>query len=219
MGHCFNTKTEKLEIVSDKDVLKFATQDQLVAKHATTYLVTCMDFRLIDDVCRAMDSMGYNNNYDQFIVAGASLGFCQNKYPHWRQTVFDHFEIGLNLHKFREFIFIDHLDCGAYKKFYPEIENFEDEERYHKIHLQQTHDLLQVKFPDFKFQAFLMDLSGEFVEIEIDRTVKSLKVIDNASGDKFLSSIDDNPDQMKQSFRLGRKQSTFAIEKRRSNYF
>ena len=72
-----------------------------------------MDFRLLDDICRAMDSLGYNNNYDQFIVADASLGFCQNKYPHWRQTVMDHLEIGLNLHKFRQFIFIDHLDCGV----------------------------------------------------------------------------------------------------------
>ena len=56
--------------------LRARTQDQLTAKHATTYLVTCMDFRLIDDACRAMDNMGYNNNYDQLIVAGASFGFC-----------------------------------------------------------------------------------------------------------------------------------------------
>jgi hypothetical protein len=32
-----------------------------------------MDFRLIDD-------MGYNNNYDQFVLAEASLGFTQGKY-------------------------------------------------------------------------------------------------------------------------------------------
>jgi hypothetical protein len=36
-----------------------------------------MDFRLIDDIVRFMDGKGYNNNYDQFILAGGSLGFIQ----------------------------------------------------------------------------------------------------------------------------------------------
>lgn len=59
------------------------TQDQLTAHQAKCFLVTCMDFRLIDDVTHFMDRMGYNNNYDQFILAGASLGFVQDKFPHW----------------------------------------------------------------------------------------------------------------------------------------
>jgi hypothetical protein len=171
--------------------LKFKTQDQLTAKHATTYLVSCMDFRLLDDIVRAMDNMGYNNNYDQFIVAGASLGFCQNKYPHWRQTVMDHLEIGLNLHKFREFIFIDHLDCGAYKKFFPEIKTLDDEKKCHKEQLQQAYDILIDKFPEFKFQAFLMDLYGNLEEIPIEKNQNHLVIIET-KGDNFLSTMDDN---------------------------
>jgi hypothetical protein len=42
-----------------------------------------MDFRLIDDMVHFMNNLGYNNNYDQFTLAGASLGFTQEKYPHW----------------------------------------------------------------------------------------------------------------------------------------
>jgi hypothetical protein len=30
-----------------------------------------------------MDKKGYNNNYDQFILAGSSLGLTQTKFPHW----------------------------------------------------------------------------------------------------------------------------------------
>jgi hypothetical protein len=82
-----------------------------------------MDFRLIDDVVRFMDASGYNNNYDQFILAGASLGFTQQTFPHWGDTLMDHMGIGKDLHDFREIIIIDHLDCGAYRKFYPEIKN------------------------------------------------------------------------------------------------
>jgi hypothetical protein len=77
------------------------TQDQLTAHQAKCFLITCMDFRLIDDVTHFMDKMGYNNNYDQFILAGASLGLTQSKFPHWGEALLDHMGIGLNLHEFR----------------------------------------------------------------------------------------------------------------------
>ena len=82
-----------------------------------------MDFRLIDDAVRFMDLKGYNNNYDQFILAGSSLGFTQNKFPHWSQALMDHLGIGIALHEPREVMFIDHIDCGAYQKFYPDLKN------------------------------------------------------------------------------------------------
>jgi hypothetical protein len=68
-----------------------------------------------------MTSQGYHINYDQFILAGASLGFTQTKFPYWGDTLIDHMGIGKELHHFREIIFIDHMDCGAYRKFYPDI--------------------------------------------------------------------------------------------------
>lgn len=109
----------------------FQTQDQTHAHEAKCYLVSCMDFRLIDDIVNFMDSEGYNNNYDQFILAGSSLGFTQTKFPHWGQTLMDHMGIGQDLHAFREIIFIDHLDCGAFKKFFPEIKTKEQEVAFH----------------------------------------------------------------------------------------
>jgi hypothetical protein len=60
-----------------------------------------MDFRLIDDIVKFMDGKGYNNNYDQFILAGGSLGFIQEKFPHWGQSLLDHMNIGQSLHGFR----------------------------------------------------------------------------------------------------------------------
>jgi hypothetical protein len=39
-----------------------------------------MDFRLCDDIMTFMKEQGYNKNYDQFVLAGSSLGFTQNKY-------------------------------------------------------------------------------------------------------------------------------------------
>ena len=56
------------------------TQDQLTAK---ALVITCMDFRLIDDAVNYLDAQGYNNNYDEFILAGASLGYNQTTYSAW----------------------------------------------------------------------------------------------------------------------------------------
>lgn len=44
-------------------------------------------------------------------------------------------EIGLKLHDFREILFIDHMECGAHKKFYPGMKP-EEERNLHAINLQ-----------------------------------------------------------------------------------
>ena len=166
-----------------------ATQNQLTAHSSQTFLITCMDFRLIDDACQAMDKLGYNNNYDQFILAGASLGFVQDKFPHWGNTLMDHLEIGLKLHNFRKFSFIDHKDCGAFKKFLgDQMKTPEDEIRLHQEHLQKAYDKLRIHFPTFDFEAYIMDLHGEVTRVKID--MESEKYIEsNRAEENFLTDI------------------------------
>merc|ERR1712151_280961 len=131
------------------------TQDLLTAKTAEVFLISCMDFRLLDDIVMAMDGLGYNNNYDQFIVAGSSLGVIQDKYPHWGKTCIDHMEIAVNLHKFGKVMVIDHEDCGAFKKFSPElVGNLELERKYHMEHIQKLYDRLSSLFPNMEFEAY-----------------------------------------------------------------
>jgi hypothetical protein len=174
-------------IVILEDMNKNRIQKQLTAHHASTYLVSCMDFSPLDDIVRAMDKMGYNNNYDQFIIEGASLGFSHNEDPHWRQSVMDHLEIGMGLHQFRQFIFIDHLDCEAYKKFMTNSNSDKDEKTLHKEELQKAQDFLAEKFPDFKFHAYIIDDNGELEKVEIkEYTKKVLKPKPN-DGDKNMA--------------------------------
>ncbi len=87
------------------------TQDQTSAHSANCFVVACMDFRLVDDVTHFMDKIGHNNNYDQFVLAGASLGFTQDKYPEWGKSLLDHMSIGQSLHNFR--FVVSYLDKSS----------------------------------------------------------------------------------------------------------
>lgn len=174
-----------------EDINKIRTQDQKSAKTSEVFLISCMDFRLLDDIVRAMDSLGYNNNYDQFIVAGSSLGVCQDKFPHWGKACIDHMEIGLKLHDFRKIIVIDHEDCGAYKKFFPElVGNLELEKKYHHDYIQKLFDNLVKIFPNMDFSSYLMDLDGKIKEVTVDKSsAKDVKHKEEDNDDKFLSEI------------------------------
>ena len=44
------------------------TQNQLTAYDADALVLACIDFRLIDDYVYFMDSLGYNNNYNDFVL-------------------------------------------------------------------------------------------------------------------------------------------------------
>ena len=65
-------------------------------------------------------------------------------------------------------MFIDHIDCGAYKKFYPDIKNVEEEKKLHCLHIQEARDKMLKQYPDFKFKGFLMDLDGNCEEIAVE---------------------------------------------------
>jgi hypothetical protein len=77
-----------------------STPENVLAKRAKCFVVTCMDFRLIDESVKFMRDRGYDHNYDEFVLAGASLGFTQTTYPHWGLSLLDHMNIGKDLHHF-----------------------------------------------------------------------------------------------------------------------
>jgi len=57
------------------------------------------------------------------------------------------------------------MDCGAYKKFHPEMKTEAEEIELHKQHIKLTKEKLKGKFPNFRFRGFLMSLDGKCKEI------------------------------------------------------
>ena len=145
--------------------VQMPTQDQLTAHTAKALVITCMDFRLIDDAVYFLNSKGYNNNYDELILAGASLGYNQTKFESWKKTVDDHIGLAKKLHNIKEIIIIDHMDCGAYRIFYDKQKLSREEEiKLHKENFNKFKELIAKTYPELIISTYLMGLDGKMID-------------------------------------------------------
>ena len=135
------------------------TQDKMVAHHAKAFLVTCMDFRFINDENIHMVEKGYDVNYDAFVLAGVSIGINQTVHPEWAKTLYDHIEISKNLHHIKKVVLFDHLDCGAYKTFCPGFKTEAEERELHLKELKIAAEKIKAKFPDLKVVCKIMHIN------------------------------------------------------------
>lgn len=147
-------------------------------------ILTCIDYRLMEEVVIAMNKLGYSNMYDQFILAGSSLGFNygtvdETKVPlefnYWQQSFYDNIDIAIQLHHIKQIFLIDHCDCGAYEAFYNvEFDDCADPtslER-HYSNLSTAASTLTEKYKNtygegdgLTVKKFIIQLNGVMVEI------------------------------------------------------
>lgn len=135
-------------------------------------VLTCIDFRLIDKAVTYLNSIGYNENYDEFILAGASLGYNTSlsslNYSGWDKVLENHIDISYSLHKIKEIIALDHMDCGAFKK---QLNNGASFEKYHELgkhveNLNTFRSRINTKYtkddgsPKYNVNLLLMRLNG-----------------------------------------------------------
>lgn len=137
------------------------------AGHAEALLLTCMDYRLTDDVTRYMDARGLTNKYDQVILAGASLGALNDKFPTWNEVFWTHIDLAVQLHEVHRVIIIDHRDCGAYKLVLGEA-TVKDADTELKTHVKQLYALrsqIVTRHPHMEVELGLMALDGTVTQI------------------------------------------------------
>ena len=132
------------------------TQNKMTSHHAKAFLVTCMDFRFVNDEVNHMVDKGYDVNYDVFVLAGVSIGINQTKNPEWAKALFDHIEISKKLHHIEKVILFDHLDCGAYKTFCPGFRSEQEERELHLTELKIAAEKVKARFPDLKIVCKIM---------------------------------------------------------------
>ncbi len=125
-------------------------------------LLSCMDFRLMDEIERYMTGRGLRDKYDHVILAGASLGAVTDKYPAWNKTFWEHLDIAIQLHAIHTVIVLDHRDCGAYKVILgpDHAKEAKLETDTHAAQLKTLRTMIAAKHPKLKVETLLMALDG-----------------------------------------------------------
>ena len=130
------------------------------AGNVEALLLSCMDYRLVDDIVRYMDGRKMTNNYDHVVLAGASLGAITEKEPAWGETFWKHVEVAKALHHIKKVIIMDHRDCGAYRVFLGKDLKDDAEKALHAEMLNKLGALVRQKHPDLEVELLLMALDG-----------------------------------------------------------
>lgn len=137
-------------------------------------LLSCMDYRLMDEVEQYMTGRGLRNKYDHVILAGAALGAVTDKFPAWNQTFWEHLDIAIKLHDIHKVIVLDHRDCGAYKVILgPEhAQDPQKEKEVHAAQLLKLKDMIGEKYPKLDVELLLMGLDGRVEVIDQEGSLK-----------------------------------------------
>ena len=141
------------------------------AHQTEALLLNCMDYRLVDDVTRYMESRGMRDKYDQITLAGASIGVLTEEKRSWGNTFWEHVELARELHGIKKIIVIDHRDCGACKVFItPECGKDPDAElKLHTKMLNRLANEIRTREPGLEVELLLMDLDGTVQQIPSDQ--------------------------------------------------
>lgn len=132
------------------------------AGRADALLLSCMDYRLMDDIERYMAGRGLRDRYDHVVLAGGSLGATAEQFPAWRTTFWEHLELSIALHAIHTVIVLDHRDCGAFKGLLGDahLADADTERAAHLDRLQRLRGQIAERHPALKVETLLMALDG-----------------------------------------------------------
>jgi hypothetical protein len=132
------------------------------AGHADALVVTCIDYRLVDDTTRFFDGLHMTHTYDQVSLAGAALAGVSPMFPSSNAAFWDQLALAKKLHDVKALFVLDHRDCGAYKAAFGTrfASERKAESEQHRSVMLQVKARLAKTFPDLGFRGYLMALDG-----------------------------------------------------------
>jgi len=139
-----------------------------VQRTCKNMIISCIDFRFVNGTGYYMNINGKCNKYDQFVLAGSSLGYNGIKgYENWVSCCNQHIDLAHKLHNITEITIFDHLDCGAYKLVYSPEELVGDGEfNLHVENLNKASISLKEKFPFLeKVNKIIIDFNFNMIVI------------------------------------------------------
>lgn len=135
--------------------------------HTEMLLLTCMDFRLVNEIETYMEARGLKDRYDHIVLAGASLGALNDRFPAWSEVFWQHLDLAIELHEVHRVMVLDHRDCGAYKMILGEaaVKDAETELKSHVKQLYALRSAILTKHPHMEVEIGLMSLDGTVAQI------------------------------------------------------
>lgn len=142
-----------------------SVRDRLSEKTAQALVLSCMDFRFVNDTVIFLNKT-HKDDYNKFSLAGASLGYNQDKFKEWGTTFDKHIELSKDLHNINEIVVVDHMDCGAYRILYDSPDMSKEEEyELHRKNLNKFRELIHKKHPSLKVTMLLANIDGSIMPI------------------------------------------------------
>ena len=129
---------------------------------AEALLLSCTDFRLMDEIERYMTARGLRDRYVHVALEGASLGVDSDKHPAWSATFWEQLELAVEHQRIRRVIVIDHRDCDAYRRELGDehLKDVKTERQAHAAELRKLKDRIREKYPEVEVEMKLMQLGG-----------------------------------------------------------
>lgn len=137
------------------------------------FLLTCIDYRFFQDYVVLLDTFGFTNDYDQFILPGSSLAFTDDhnntpfNFETFQETYYQSLVAAESLHSINRIMVLDHEDCGAYKLQYHGHVTIEEHKRNVKTLLKKVRKFLKERHPDkcFSYEGYYITLDRKVIQL------------------------------------------------------
>ena len=131
-------------------------------KGAHVFVLSCIDPRFTEYLAHFLiNDKQVHSDYDLFALAGASLG--ANEKKTWRDTLFEHIDIAIQLHKIKAIWVFEHMDCGMYKETLGIKQD--NNPHTHMVELHKLKMLLKTKYPRLEYKGYIMNTDGGIYQI------------------------------------------------------
>lgn len=129
---------------------------------AQVMVLSCIDYRLVDDVSRYLNQRGLDDRYSEMRVPGAGLAAIDGQRPAWVTTVWETVAMSRQVHGIRRLYVVNHRDCSAVAARFGRLSvaNPDDELRLHRRILQNVVLEARRRFPDLEVEMGFMELDG-----------------------------------------------------------
>ncbi len=137
------------------------------AGHTEALLLTCMDYRLANEIEAYMSARGLRDKYDHVVLAGASLGATTDRFPAFAETFWTHLDLAMQLHQVHRVIVLDHRDCGAYRMVLGDgaVKDAQTELASHVKQLYALRQAIVTRHHHMEVEIGLMNLDGTVTQL------------------------------------------------------